>query len=160
MQFDIQINDERVLDALDGYLKRSQDLAPAMEIISGVLADATDRAFINQQDPESDAPWAPLSPHTADRIVNGKRRGETPILQVTGILAQSFRPEWGSDYALVATNDIRAGTHQFGAAQGEYGQTENGRPIPFGDIPARRMLGISSEDVSEILEIFALHMSN
>ena len=160
MQFDIEINEQEVIDALRGVQKRGDDLTPAMEVIAGVLSRATDRAFINQQDPETGEAWAPLSPHTANSIVNGKRRGESPILQVTGILAESFRSEWGSDFAGVATGDIRAATHQYGAEQGQYGQTANGRPIPFGDIPARRMLGISEGDVSKIIDILGQHIVN
>lgn len=152
--------------------RQLDDMTPAMRAIAGVLSDETDRAFIDQADPETGAPWAPLKPSTANREVDGRRRGERPILQVTGLLAGSFRPEWGKQYAAVGTNDIRAATHHFGAKRGEYGAAAGAYtydsnagtvaprqiPIPWGDIPARPLAGVSPSSLDEIETIIANHL--
>jgi len=45
---------------------------------------------------------------------------------------------------------VYAAVHQFGAAQGAFGNTSRGSPIPWGDIPARPYLGLSDDDRQEI----------
>lgn len=45
---------------------------------------------------------------------------------------------------------IYAGSQQFGAAKGSFGNTKRGSPIPWGDIPAREFLGLSDEDRHEV----------
>ena len=45
---------------------------------------------------------------------------------------------------------VYAGTQQFGAEEGSFGSASGGRPIPWGDIPAREFLGLSDADGDEI----------
>ncbi|MFA9204230.1 MAG: phage virion morphogenesis protein, partial [Flavobacteriales bacterium] len=53
----------------------------------------------------------------------------------------------------VGTDDIRAGTLNFGASKGQYGAMANDTPIPFGDIPARQFLGVSSQNEIKVRDI-------
>lgn len=51
-----------------------------------------------------------------------------------------------------------AAAQQFGAVAGAFGRTRRGAPIPFGAIPARPFLGVSSADKEDILEILRSHL--
>lgn len=101
--------------------------------------------FRNTTDPEGER-WASLSiASTLERALNGRdtlRRGDKP-LNDRGILKNSIT--WRSNHrmAQAGTNVPYAPTHQFGARRGTYGRTRRGRPIPWGDIPARAFMGFS-----------------
>jgi len=142
---EINVNISGAEALLERVIALGGDMTPVSRALAGVLADIPERAFMNQADPETGEPWAPLSPTTV------KRRGSaTPILQVTGILASSFQAEHGPDYARVTTNVPYAPTHQGGAKQGQFGRTKRGMPIPWGDIPARRFFSVGPADEAEI----------
>jgi len=136
------------LEALLGRaIALGADMTPITRALAGVLADIPERAFANQADPVTGQAWAPLKPSTV------KRRGSaTPILQVSGHLAGSMQSESGPDFARVTTATVYAPTHQNGAKKGAFGSTKRGRPIPWGDIPARRFLGVGPEDEEELLQ--------
>ena len=140
--------------ALEALLGRAialgANMTPITRALAGVLADIPERAFANQADPATGQAWAPLAPATV-----AKRGSATPILQVSGALAGSIQSESGPDFARVTTADVKAPTHQFGAKKGQYGSTKRGRPIPFGDIPARPIFGIGPEDEEELLQTAA-----
>jgi phage virion morphogenesis protein len=133
------------------------------------LDRSLDKRFAEQVDPEG-RPWAPLSEVTKERKPKNKDR----ILQMEGHLRDSFLYQIAADADGVefGTNDVRAATHQFGAKMGEFGRyyqlsrlgygtddfrryagMHQGHPIPWGDIPARAMLGISAEDREALLGI-------
>ena len=60
----IEYNDRTVLDALNELSRRMDDLTPVMRAIAGVMADATARAFENEEDPASGLAWHPLMAST------------------------------------------------------------------------------------------------
>ena len=63
-----------------------------------------------------------------------------------------------SGYVIAGTNKVYAATHQFGAERGEFGADRRGRPIPWGDIPARPFLGVGDEQRGIILEALNDHV--
>ena len=153
MKIDIKIKDQSALRALNLLVRRGDDLSPAMQAIAGVLADNIEEAFQSEQSPEGSV-WSPLSDTTIKRRVKfsywpGQK------LQQTGRLANSITSSFGRDYAIAGTNVIYAATHQFGAKKGSFGSDRHGRPIPWGDIPARPFLGLSDEGIHEIEKIIA-----
>lgn len=175
MKIEIKVEDRAVLDALNRLLAASNDMTPAMEDISGILAEAADSAFMEQRDPATGAPWKPLRPVTVQR-----RGSSTPILQITGQLVSSIQTDHGPDFAVAGTNKVYARTHQFGAKMGEFGRysqigrvrkfglgtfqgsagTQKGFPIPWGDIPARPFLGIGDDDKAAILDTINRHLAD
>ena len=59
--------------------------------------------------------WKALSPITIERRRQGSKSGSNKILQDTGVLRNSILPGTrGSRKAVVSTNIIYAGTHQYG----------------------------------------------
>ena len=108
------------------------------EQIGAALVSGTQDRFDAGKAPDG-SDWAPT-----------KRGGQ--ILVDTGALKDSVGYEASPGLVVVGTADVRAGTHQFGAKKGAYGSTGKGHPIPWGDIPARRFLGIGPDDEEESLQ--------
>jgi phage virion morphogenesis protein len=142
---EIEVHIDQAQNLLANLIATGRNMTPVTRALAGVLADIPERAFASQADPATGTPWAPLTPRTIAR-----RGSAQPILQVSGILAGSIHPDYGPDYARVGTADVKAPTHQFGAKKGQYGSTRRGRPIPWGDIPARPFFGVGPEDETEI----------
>lgn len=110
-------------------LKRTEELTLA---VAQHLRTEVDLCFREQRDPWGNA-WEELT-----AVTLGRRRGtRAQILSDTGVLRNSIAAMAEGKSATIGTADIRAGTHQFGAAQGAYGTMKNGSPIPWGDIPPR-----------------------
>lgn len=97
-------------------------------------------------------PWAPLSPVTIARRAKAGKNTDT-ILQVTRHLAGNIVAQVDAAGLRVGSPVEYAGVMQFGAAQGAFGRTSRGGPIPWGTIPARPFLGISETDETEIVAI-------
>ncbi|GHT81188.1 hypothetical protein AGMMS49960_20300 [Betaproteobacteria bacterium] len=58
----------------------------------------------------------------------------------------------------IGSDQKYAGTQQFGASKGQFGNDKFGRPIPWGDIPARPFLGLSAQDETEVMDIIQRHI--
>lgn len=138
----IDIDAKKPLMFLADLGDRLDDTKPLMEDIAAIMLDAVEENFAQEGRPD----WVDLTDNTKEKRKNWPGK----ILQDSGALAGSITPRSTNDEAVVGTNYITAATHQFGAKEGEYGQTKTGRPIPFGDIPARRFLSLGEDDIQEI----------
>lgn len=136
----VELDDTRILRALNGLLRLGTDLSPAMKVIAGHLEDSAKESFERESSPDG-APWKPLSPVTLEQRKK-LDLGAGPILQRSGDLKGSIVSDWGADFAETGTVKKYAVTQHLGAKQGEFGRTTRGGPIPWGDIPARPFLGI------------------
>ncbi len=85
-----------------------------------------------------------------------KRGGQT--LVDTARLKNSIGYEASPEMVVVGTSDVKAGTHQHGAAQGSFGTSKRGGPLPWGDIPARPFIGISEADEKEAKACVVRHV--
>jgi len=153
-QFRIEVDDEQVLAKLTRAVDQAENLSPLMGEIEGILIDAIERAFKNEQDPETGAPWAELSSVTKARRGAGAKK-----LQDSGSLVQSIGGKHDALSAEAGVAEKYGITHQLGAAKGEYGKTSRGAPIPWGDIPARPFLGFNEDDRREILDVVSQYIS-
>ena len=156
---EIEYDNREVLDALNRLARASSDLRPAMREIAVALESAAEDSFQRESSPNGN-PWAALSPHTqAQRAKQKKWPGQ--ILHVGGELVKCITSHYDSHTAVAGTDLEYAPTHQHGADQGAFGTTKKtGRPIPFGDIPARPFLGRSDDLDEEILDILQRHFTN
>lgn len=158
----IRVKDEAVLKALDELADRTRDMTPVMRSVAGALADGIEQAFEEERDPTTGKSWPKLSKVTIRRR---KAAGHWPgkKLQVSGHLASSIVPRYGRDFAAAGTNVKYAGTLQRGARRGQYGRgkykTRRGSfPIPWGKIPPRPFIGLSSATREDILDIVGRHL--
>ena len=145
MKFRIELDDAAVQAAFGWLVRAGTDLSPAMAAIGEHLLNTTRQRFKDQESPEGE-PWKPLE----EEYRKSKKRNKDKILTLYGHLRGTLAYQAGRDHVDVGSTRIYAGTHQGGAAQGAYGETRKGAPIPFGDIPARPFLGLSEADKTEI----------
>jgi phage virion morphogenesis protein len=154
---DIQLeisNMQAVKAAFEGLQARLADLTPVFEDIGDAMLNVTRERFNTQTAPDG-TPWAPLSP--AYQAI--KPRNQDKILTLHGRLRGTLDYQADKDQVRIGTPSIYGATHQFGAAKGAFGRTRFGVPIPWGDIPARPFLGLSSDDEQELLDILNDHLS-
>ena len=149
----VEVDDARVGATLDRLKEAGADLRPVMEDVGEYLLRTTRERFRDQEDPDG-SPWAPLSPGYQAR----KPRNRNKVLTLNGYLGGGLVYRADSDSVVVGSPSIYAGTHQFGAAKGAFGSTSRGSPIPWGDIPARPIFGLSSEDEREVVDIIFDHL--
>ena len=148
MRITYHFNDDKVQNVITRLIRSSTDRTPVMCDIGNKLLKSTRDRFITQKDPKG-KPWAPLSVVTKAR----KKENKNKILTQRGHLEGNLTYQVGRNSVEIGSPSVYANTHQFGAAQGEFGQGKSGAPIPWGNIPARPFLGVSSEDRQDIRDI-------
>ena len=119
-----------------------------MRDIGEYLLRTTRDRFDEEEAPDG-APCAPLS--TSYRV--RKRRNAGKVLTLDGHFRGNLAYRAGRDQVEVGSLSIYAGTHQFGAEKGAFGTTSRGDPIPWRDIPARPVFGLTGADRDEISDI-------
>src|SRR5699024_10056395 len=115
--FRIEVDNQHVLSALQQAQQSVRDLTPLMEELQGILADAAERAFKKEQDPEPGVPWPALSPVTIARRGSGARK-----LQDSSSLVQSISGSHNATSATAGVSEKYGITHQLGARKGLYGK--------------------------------------
>lgn len=129
---------------------RSSNLRGPMRDLGELVVSQVMDHFEQQQAPDG-TPWEP------------SKRAETTggmTLQDSGHLKGHVHSAPGRDRVEIGSPEIYAATHQFGALAGDFGTTSTGRPIPFGDIPARPFLPDDTElDMNEIRGVLLDHLT-
>jgi phage virion morphogenesis protein len=136
-----------------------EDLTPAMEEIGDELVKSTKKRFELSHGPDGRR-WKPNAKSTILALIRkkiGSVANKKPLV-VTGTLARTIFSEAKKTEVIIGSPMIYAGTQQFGAKKGEFGKTKRGGAIPWGDIPARKFLGISEEDRQTALNILRAHL--
>lgn len=163
MKYSIEVDDKSLRRALDIVAARVRDMRPAFNEIGDHLRTST-ILRIRAQGPAPDGrAWAPMSPITA---ALRRRKGKgAQLLQDTGRLANSITKTASANAVVVGTNTIYARMLQFGAKKGAFGiargeyTSKKGRkfsrsfPVPWGTVPGRPFLGISTADRADIIQI-------
>lgn len=88
-------------------------------------------------------------------LVSGKR----PLIGETKRLSNEINYRADGSSVAIGSSLIQAAVQQFGAKRGSFGSTKGGRPIPWGDIPAREFLGLSAKDKDVVLGIINEHLA-
>ena len=145
MKIEVKIDDKEVKWLFDRLQYRVKNMEPVLKKIGMELRSEWELHWKKEEDPYG-SKWAPLSD-----ITKARRKGEEPykILRDSGRLQRNFNVEATPDSVEIGTNIIYAATHQFGAKKGKFGRTKRGAPIPWGNIPQRRLLpdkGLPSSD--------------
>ncbi len=147
----ITLKDEGVQRSLDRVGALLDDLTPVMNRIGEQLAESAMQRIDREVSPDG-TPFAPRSPATLARYKR-QGRGFGGILHRSGDMRSDIFHAYGRDFAEVGSNAVQSAVMQFGQPKGASGTNARGRPIPWGDIPARPFLGISDDDRDAIGEI-------
>lgn len=148
----IEIKDGQLEAALADLQGRLTDLSPVMAQIAEFLLDSTVDRFKTGTGPDG-TPWAAKSPTTIEAYRRRKQRVSfRPLIGPTRMLSKesNFSTASGADWARVSSRAIQSAVMQFGAKKGAFGANKAGRPLPWGDIPARPFLGVSKGDEENI----------
>lgn len=166
---EIEVRDEGAREAL-ARIGRPDLLRGALAAAAEFMLGVTRQRFLEARAPDGQ-PWAPLSPATIERRqraragVGLERRGERArvtreVAAATGVRPLIWSGRLSTDWharsddreAVVYTPVTYAAVHQFGARRGSLG-TYRGRPIPWGDVPARPFLGLSEEEQARLVGV-------
>lgn len=141
-QFTIHIDDVKAQLVLNELQRRLENWRPTMDRIGASVADRVRLTFVRGQDPWGRT-WKSLSEVTQTKRRKGSGSGSNKPLRDTGRLMNSISHRVTSNDSVdIGSDTVYAGTHQFGAAKGQYGLMRNGAPIPWGNIPARPFMPI------------------
>lgn len=144
---------DAVASALEEAGKRLEDMTPLYQDIVGYMIDATKQRFIDGVGPDGRA-WAPKSPVTlALYAARGDGNRPKPLIGPSGRLSDEVNGQATDKSAEIGSALEYSAVMQDGAAQGAFGRTSRGGPIPYGTIPARVWLGLSDVDEEEIVGI-------
>ena len=160
MAITVKINVDEITARLGKAKDALGDLTPVYQDIGEYLIESTKARFRRGEAPDGTR-WRAKQPATIaaylrrgdgsrpDPLIGPSKRLSTEI----AMFANAAGVEVGSalEYSAV---------HQFGAAKGSFGENAAGRPIPWGDIPARPYLGLSDDDERNILDIVDEHLSD
>ncbi|MDI5994416.1 phage virion morphogenesis protein [Pseudomonas sp. MDMC216] len=141
-----RVDNQRVLDALNGLMKHAQDVRPALQDMGEYFIESTKRRFATKTAPDGTR-WEDNSSVTEERkgkndpLIGESRRLSNEI----HYRATATTLEWGSSL-------VYAGMQQFGGLKAAY-------PHLWGNIPKREFLGMSSEDEAMALEILQEHLA-
>jgi phage virion morphogenesis protein len=142
---EVIVDESQVGKALEELRRRLGDLTSPFNDIAEYLHQSTNDRFSQKVAPDG-SPWAPLS------AVTLARKKGTGILREKGTLQDTLRHQVTSTELAFGTDRPYGAVHQFGQKKGASGSSK-GRPIPWGDIPARPYLGLSSDDETEVVFI-------
>lgn len=166
------------LDYLSQFVKRGKNLRPVLKEIGEDLAESTKQRFASGTDPDGQA-WAPNSAATLARYSsNFKRKKDGSLTKASATKLGAKKPGtgetsslrttinyqvYGDDLVGIGSPMVYASTFQYGAKAGEFGvgnyaKRKGSFPIPWGNIPARRFLGMSAADKAKVVELVRSYM--
>ncbi len=149
---EIRIEKDEITPALNRLLKASNNLSPVFRDIANSMLDSTKQRFGKGVAPDG-TKWAKNS------AVTIKKKGSNRPLIDSKDLANTISIASNDKEAEIYSSKIYAGVQQFGAKKGQY--TKPGkRTTPWGDIPARPFLGISTEDENKITTMLRIHLED
>lgn len=171
MKIDLQIDDQEAQELLSRIQEAGKNPAPALKQIGELLVDSTKRRFQASRSPDG-SPWAPNTQTTLlghlgrfqgsynkdGRLsARGARRasGKKPLIGETRSLSTTIHYRVFGTTLDIGSPMEYAAVQQFGAKKGAFGTTSRGTSIPWGDIPARPFLGVSTDDWQTIRSVFS-----
>lgn len=154
------------MDMLTALMNAGDDLAPVHIEMGGFMVRSTKQRFVDGEAPDG-SKWAPNTPLTLSR-----KKGTQPGIGESRSLSQQIHWQADSGGLEIGSTMEYAATFHFGALMGAFGRYSQvtkrigarrkvketkGYPIPWGNIPARPILGASQADEAELLAILTEH---
>lgn len=156
----IELDDGDARAAIRRAIQSLEDMRPVYNDINEYLLEIHRQRFVDGKDPEG-KPWAPKSSATLEHYRRlGYGRLYKPLLGHSKLLSELIIGFVSKDGVVVGSPMIYSAVMQNGAKRGQFGTTRRGSPIPWGNIPARRWLGLSTKDERHIVEIVEDHLAN
>lgn len=155
----LDFNYDAIFRRLESLGDRLDDLTPAYQEIGEYVVDVTKQRFLEGRAPDGSA-WAPKKPSTIARyLARGDGNRPDPLIGPSGRLGREVAALPSRDSVEIGSALEYSAVMQNGAAKGAFGNDAQGRPLPWGDIPARVWLGLSDEDERNIIDIVEEHLN-
>lgn len=155
----VEFKYEAVADALAEASARLDDMTPLHEDIAEYMVGATKGRFLDGKAPDG-SKWAPKTAATlAAYLARGDGARPRPLIGPSGRLGREIAKLVSRDSVEIGSSLKYSAVMQDGARKGAFGRDAGNHPIPWGDIPARRWLGISEENERKIIEIADGHLA-
>lgn len=147
--------------AIRAAIEVLEDMTPVYRDIVEYMVQATRQRFVEGKDPDGNN-WAPKKQSTLDRYARLGYGNLNRVLIGPGrALSRQIVGQATASGAVIGSALIYSRVMQDGARKGEFGRDRRGRALPWGDIPARVWLGISSKkDEPEIIGIVEDHIAD
>lgn len=155
----VQFNAEPIFRRLEAAARVLDDLTPVHQDIGEYMTEATKARFKRSEAPDGSR-WRDKSPTTLARyLAQGDGNRPDPLIGPSGRLGREINYFANRGGVELGSALEYASVMQHGARKGAFGKDQAGRPIPWGDIPARVWLGISETDERNILDIVDEHLA-
>ena len=148
IKIEIDIDTLSITHALQRLQTAGANPRPVLQEIGEYLVVSTKERFKSKKAPDGST-WADNSPATQAQ----KKGRSDPLVGESKSLSRQIHYRTTANTLTVGSPMEYSAVQQFGASQGQFGKTGRGRPIPFGDIPARPFLGLSKDDEDNITDI-------
>jgi phage virion morphogenesis protein len=174
MEMKVTIDDARLKEVLAKSIERCENKQQALRAIGAIVRESIRTNFSEGGRPEK---WVPSKRGSAESIP-GRKVG---TLRDTNRLMNSFTIKADQNSVVVGTNVEYAATHQYGARKFSFGTVVARVPahyrsyrgnfkvqvkahdrrmrLPWGNIPARPFMHIQTDDIQDIEEIMAAHIT-
>jgi phage virion morphogenesis protein len=156
----VQFNAGASRKAIADAIRQLEDMTPVFTDIGEYMVEATRQRFAKGTAPDGTA-WAPKREATLERY---RRLGygslARPLIGPARALSRQIQRVVSRDGVVIGSSLIYSGVQQQGAAKGAFGTDSRGRPVPWGNIPARVWLGIARDDEKAILDIVDEHLES
>lgn len=157
--FTVEINDLAARERISDLIARMDDPGRFYKPVGEHLVNSAKSNFESETAPDG-TPWQLLRPSTLQRRIK-LGQTSTKILTVSKRLQASIIYQIEDGGVRVGSPIPYAGVQQLGAAQGAFGafmgKDKLGRDhfhhLPWGNIPARPYIGVSTADEVEIIEL-------
>lgn len=138
----LEFDASAVFDQLDRARAQLDDLTPVYQSVAEYMVKATRDRFRTSTAPDGTR-WRDKSPTTlAAYLARGDGKRPKPLIGPSRRLSKEIAAIVSRDGAEIGSVLEYSGVMQDGAKKGAFGTTRTGRPVPWGDIPARVWLGI------------------
>lgn len=142
--FTLELKDEELVAALTRIQDGMDDMSEVTTEIGEFLVESHQQRIERTLGAPDGTAWAAKSPFT-------KSKDPRPLYD-SGEMSRNIHSQPGRDTVEIIATGVQVRTMHYGAAKGAFGQTGKGKPIPYGDIPARPFMGISESDEAGIAE--------
>ncbi|OIO75432.1 MAG: phage virion morphogenesis protein [Zetaproteobacteria bacterium CG02_land_8_20_14_3_00_50_9] len=144
----IKINDSELQATFRKLIEAGTDMEPVFRDIGEYLISSTRQRFVDGVGPDGEA-WAENSELTLSR-----KKGDKPLIGETKRLSNELAYALLGDGLEFGSTMEYAAVQQFGADQRSF----TGGKSPWGDIPPRPFIGLSSENEVAVRDILIEHL--
>ena len=153
--FKAQLNGEVSRQAIRRGIAQLSDMTEVFNDIGEQMLAATKQRFEDGRAPNGQK-WAPKSNATIEhytRLGYGSLAKLKPLIGHGKTLSQDIIVNHSRHAVVIGSAALYSRVMQEGATKGAFGSDRNGRPLPWGRIPARVWLGLSRQDENDIVAI-------